>query len=252
MADALAGVTTPLRLNRPVTRLADDVADVLRTMILRGELSAGERLLQIQLAEKLGVSRTPLREAFRQLEAEGLLRISNGNKTVEVVDVDRQSMLETYQVREVIDGLTARLAARRGLSDEERRRLESLAKRMEAASKRNPDMAQYAEAHAGFHLAILEMSGNSRLGEFGSLVRVSTQLQLTRLMLKEFGASKANLLAALSLSNAQHRQIIEALGSGDAEGAEESATKHARTVVRFLQELDTEPDLGRARGFTAG
>src|SRR5579862_4729146 len=99
------------------TRLVDDVTDRLRSMIIDGTLAPGTTLLQIDLAERLGVSRTPLREAFRILEYEGFVRIANGNKTLEVVDLSDDDIIELYQFREVIDGLAARLAAKRGISD---------------------------------------------------------------------------------------------------------------------------------------
>jgi len=77
-------VTSTLNvLNRP--RLVDDVVRVLREKIIRGELPAGTQLLQIDLASQLGVSRTPLREAFRTLENDGYLKPSNNHRTVEVV-----------------------------------------------------------------------------------------------------------------------------------------------------------------------
>src|SRR6516165_7232404 len=120
-----------MQLTRLATRLADEVSHLLRDLILRGQLAPGTPLLQVQLAERLGVSRTPLREAFRILERDGLLRISNGNKTVEVIELDRQHLIETYQVREVIDGLAARLAAAHGLSERSANRMEQAIDRME-------------------------------------------------------------------------------------------------------------------------
>src|SRR5207302_9523151 len=111
----LSEVTTTLNvLNRP--RLVDDVVKVLREKIIRGELPAGTQLLQIDLANQLGVSRTPLREAFRILENDGYLKTSNNNRTVEVVTFTAAEMRDMYEIREVIDGLAARLAAARGLS----------------------------------------------------------------------------------------------------------------------------------------
>src|SRR5438093_10908651 len=97
------------------TRLVDEVTDRLRSLILDGTLPPGQPLLQISLSEQLGVSRTPLREALRVLENEGFVRISNGNNTLEVVELSPQEMVEMYELREVVDGLAARLAAKRGI-----------------------------------------------------------------------------------------------------------------------------------------
>src|SRR5437667_7461250 len=102
----LSEVTTTLNvLNRP--RLVDDVVKVLREKIIRGELPAGTQLLQIDLANQLGVSRTPLREAFRILENDGYLKTSNNNRTVEVVTFTAAEMRDMYEIREAIDGLAA-------------------------------------------------------------------------------------------------------------------------------------------------
>src|SRR4029453_5215247 len=96
-------------------RLVDDVTNRLRQMIVDGTLSAGQPLLQIELSKKLGVTRPPLRGAFRVLEHEGFVRATNGNNTLEVIGLSNEEMTEIYQYREVIDGLAARLAAKRGI-----------------------------------------------------------------------------------------------------------------------------------------
>ncbi|WP_160573524.1 GntR family transcriptional regulator [Actinomadura physcomitrii] len=233
-------------LNRPQTRLADEVAHLLRDLILRGELEPGSQLLQIQLAERLGVSRTPLREAFRILERDGLLKISNGNKTVEVVEFDRGPLIETYQVREVIDGLAARLAARRDLSTAAPT-LERAIERMEAAAEPGLDITEYGEAHAEFHLAILEASGNSRLKDFESLVRISAQMQLTRYLKQNYDEDlDAAISDAIRVGNEHHREILTAITNGDSRAAERSATRHIRATIKFLEGLP-EPSEASAK-----
>src|SRR5688572_27325927 len=112
--DALDG-NDSLRLT-PQSRLVDEVATRLRQLILTHQLPPGSKLLQSDLAERFGVSRTPLREAIRLLEYDGLVKVSNGNRTVEVVTLSGDDFMQLYQVREVIDGLAARLLARRGLT----------------------------------------------------------------------------------------------------------------------------------------
>src|SRR6266545_3240375 len=98
------------------TRLVDEVITHLRQLILDQELPPGTALLQTELAERLGVSRTPLREAFRILEREGLVKVANGNRTIEVARFGPVDLRELYEAREVIDGLAARLQARQGLT----------------------------------------------------------------------------------------------------------------------------------------
>src|SRR5688572_25417581 len=138
-------------------RLVDDVVRVLREKIVSGELPAGTQLLQIDLAAQLGVSRTPLREAFRILENEGLLRTSNNNRTVEVVTITAAELREMYQIREVIDGLAVRLASQRGLAPEVEASARKLLTEMAASSKPyNP--LRRIEAHAAFHTLFIEHS----------------------------------------------------------------------------------------------
>jgi DNA-binding GntR family transcriptional regulator len=91
----------------------DDVAERLRELILGGTLLPGQQLLQTQL----GVSRTPLREAFRLRERDGLIRTSNGNNTVEVVELTNDEIEELYDLCMVLDGLAARCVAETGMDD---------------------------------------------------------------------------------------------------------------------------------------
>lgn len=93
-------------------RLVDEAARALREAILDGRLRPGQRLLQDRLAEMLGVSRTPIREALQRLEREGLVR-SVGRQGMVVAQLAAQDIEEIYDVREVLEGLAARLAASR-------------------------------------------------------------------------------------------------------------------------------------------
>ena len=95
------------------TRLVDEIQDHLREQIYAGRYPPGTRLLQEQIAEELDVSRTPLREALRVLEHEGLLSLTRGNG-VEVVSVQRKRFLDALVLRAVVDGAAARTVAQRG------------------------------------------------------------------------------------------------------------------------------------------
>src|SRR5581483_2969681 len=94
-------------------RLVDEVVEVLRERILSGHYPPGSPLRQEQLAAEFRISRTPLREALRMLESEGLVSVAPG-RGARVIAGDRQRLLAAYELREVIDGLGARLAAARG------------------------------------------------------------------------------------------------------------------------------------------
>jgi DNA-binding GntR family transcriptional regulator len=129
----------------------------LRHRILTGELEGGAALNQEQLAAELGVSTTPLREALRSLESEGLVR-SRTHRDVIVAPLDDREIVEVYEVRRHLDGLSARLAAQN--SDEEARgRIREAAKQLR---KRHADPVA---ANRKFHRSIYLASGNSVLIE---------------------------------------------------------------------------------------
>lgn len=228
-------------LDRPRTRLAEEIAHVLRSLIMHGELKPGTPLLQLQLAERLGVSRTPLREAFLILERDGLLRTANGNKTVEVVTLDRRRLIETYQIREMIDGLAARLAAEHCLPEPLERVGHALA-RMLAASRSALDPAEYAEGHASFHLSIVDASGNARLSDFKPLVRLSTHMLQTRYLQQNVSGPELDTLLPRTIhdSNCDHQEILTTISSGDGKAAEEAARHHIRRTLTLLENTGTD------------
>jgi DNA-binding GntR family transcriptional regulator len=224
-------------------RLFDEVTEYLRELILSGEIPPGTQLFQIELAEQLGVSRTPLREAFRILERDGLIRISNGNKTVEVVRLADEDAIELYQVREVLDGLAARLAAKNGPSKAMEKRLAGDLTKMEASI--DPvNLSRYSVAHADFHLGIVEASGNARLLAMAPMIRLSSQMVLSRRMQVESSSKNAQTIdSLLMIGTADHRQIFEAIMAGDAHGAESAARRHVAATRRKLEQLEPASDI---------
>jgi GntR family transcriptional regulator of vanillate catabolism len=235
-------------------RLVDDVTAHLRDMILTGELAPGTQLLQIELSEKLGVSRTPLREAFRVLEHDGLIRVSNGNKTVEVVALSPDDVLEIYELREVVDGLAARLLAQRGLNRDEERALRRDLTAMEAATP-SCDLGRYGTAHSHFHSMICDRCGNGSVRELVPLVRRSSQMTVARQLSvsaadnRVLGEEAAHMIrVALEGGNEDHRAIFEAVMSGDGNEAERQARHHIRRSMRRIEQLrDTTVRLSRGQ-----
>jgi DNA-binding GntR family transcriptional regulator len=223
---------TPLRR----TRLFDEVTDHLRELILSGAIPAGTQLLQIDLATQLGVSRTPLREAFRILEREGLIRVSNGNKTVEVVSLADQDAVEIYELREVLEGLAAGLAARAGLTPAMERRLRADADEMDRAIDAM-ELARYSKAHTDFHLGFVEASGNRRLVTVGPLIRLSSQIVLSQRARMERDGDGRTLDHLLKQAGADHRLILEHVVARDVEAAETAARRHAVHTKERIEEL---------------
>lgn len=228
-------------LNRP--RLVDDVVRVLREKIVRGELPAGTQLLQSDLASQLGVSRTPLREAFRILENDGYLKTSNNNRTVEVVTFTAAEMREMYEIREVIDGLAARLTASRELSPETEVEARRLLAEMAGTSKPH-DPLRRVEAHTAFHSFFLEHSGNGRLSALVPLIRVSSAALLlpfidnpegVQLMVDGKPTTHKQLLDE---SQHSHEAILEAVIAGRASKAETAARQHIRRTMGMVSSFD--------------
>jgi len=216
-------------------RLVDQVTHVLREMILSNKIPAGTRLVQTDLAERLGVSRTPLREAIRVLEQDGLIRVSDGNGTVEVVSFSGDELLELYEIREVIDGLAASLLARRGLSPEADRELSAYLQTMSQSIMPLKGEAFFA-AHTGFHSSILTHCGNSRLQGEMQLVRL-TAASLRDSFPRHIGFGRRNVVDAKKNAQtaiSEHEAIYLAIHRGDEEAAEKVARSHIRHSLDLI------------------
>jgi DNA-binding GntR family transcriptional regulator len=140
--------------------LRDVVFNTLRQAILRGELKPGERLMEIQLANKLGVSRTPIREAIRKLELEGLV-LMIPRKGAEVADISEQSLRDVLEVRRALEELAGSLACDRIKPEQ----IEEMKQAEEAfrESLKSGDVTEIAEADEKFHYIIYLATGNQKL-----------------------------------------------------------------------------------------
>ncbi len=140
--------------------LRDVVFNTLREGILTGELKPGERLMEIHLANRLGVSRTPIREAIRMLELEGLVTMIP-RKGAEVADISKQDLVDVLEVRRALEVLSITLACER-ITDEEIEELKNAAEEFERCTK-TEDATTIAKADVRFHDIILIASKNNRL-----------------------------------------------------------------------------------------
>lgn len=140
--------------------LRDVVFNTLRQAILRGELKPGERLMEIQLANKLGVSRTPIREAIRKLELEGLV-LMIPRKGAEVADITEKSLLDVLEVRRALEELSVQLACDR-ITKEEIQELHTAAEGFKKTLK-SKDVTEIAEADVKFHDVIYLATKNPKL-----------------------------------------------------------------------------------------
>lgn len=142
--------------------LRDVVFKTLRQGILTGELKPGERLMEIHLANKLGVSRTPIREAIRKLELEGLVTMIP-RRGAEVAQITEKSMKDVLEVRKVLDNLSVTLACER-ITEEEKEQLQDACADFEDAVKTG-DFSMIAKTDVAFHDIIVAATRNIRLSQ---------------------------------------------------------------------------------------
>ena len=148
--------------------LRDVVFNTLRQAILRGELKPGERLMEIALSQRLGVSRTPVREAIRMLEQEGLV-IMIPRKGAQVAEISEKDLKDVLEVRLGLEELAVRIACQR-ITEEELEELEQAVKEFEEAMKRD-DLGALAAADVKVHEVIYGSTHNKRLVQIISNIR---------------------------------------------------------------------------------
>ncbi len=203
-------------------RLVDEATQALRSAILDGRFTAGARLRQTDLADRLGISRTPIREALGRLQQEGLVGLLPGGG-VRVAVLNLEEAVELYDLREMLDGLAARLAAGRA-SPEALGRLEKLLARM-AQCLEHGRTNQWFPAHVAFHDEIFRASGNARLQSLSAVVRLSIQRFHPLLLRTEHRLADAYR---------EHRRIYEAIAGHEGTAAERVARAHianAKAIV---------------------
>lgn len=199
--------------------LRDVVFNTLRQAILRGELKPGERLLEIQLANELGVSRTPIREAIRKLELEGLV-IMVPRKSAVVAEITEKSLRDVLEVRRALEELAMKLACER-IKDEEIEELKAAQKEFENVLKTG-DVTEYAEADVRFHDIIYRATDNGRLIQL--LYNLREQMYRYRVEQLKREDTHDTLLA-------EHQYIIETLEARDVKRAVEAICTHVDNQV---------------------
>lgn len=178
------------------------VQQELERMILAGELPAGSKLNEAAIAERLGVSRGPVREAFRALEESGLVELEK-NRGVFVREIRIEEADEIYELRAVLDEFVGRRLAQRASADEVRE-LSDRVDRMERAAGKG-DVVAYLAANVDFHDRLVELAGNAKL--LGMYRRLVNELHLFRHATLAQGG-------VLPVSMREHRAIVERIAAG--------------------------------------
>ncbi|MCI8381851.1 MAG: GntR family transcriptional regulator [Lachnospiraceae bacterium] len=194
--------------------LRDVVFKKLRRAILLEELKAGERLTEIRLADRLGVSRTPIREAMRKLELEGLVVMVPRRGAV-VAKISEKNLRDVLEIRRVLDMLCARLACER-MSEEAKEKLNTACQDFEEAVK-SGDLRDVAQKDVALHNIIIEATGNLTLQQM--LDNLAEQMYRYRVKYLKDDSQYQTL-------SREHRAICKSIMSGDQETAVRLAKEH--------------------------
>lgn len=218
--------------------LREIVFETIREAIIAGDLQPGERLMEVQMAEELGVSRTPVREAIRKLELEGLV-IMVPRKGAYVADISMRDLAEVFEIRRALEGLAAELAAERA-TDEEIEELERMLVKISDTIEKD-DIKQTIELDTQFHELLYAVSRNERLR--GILSQLREQIHRFRL---QSLARPGRMRVALE----EHRSIVEAIADRDPEVAKNRASDHIESAENALMgsyrtSKDQEPGQSR-------
>jgi DNA-binding GntR family transcriptional regulator len=210
----------------PFTRsnLREQIKDVILQRIVAGEYRPGARLVETRIAQELGVSQAPVREALRDLEQLGCI-VHEPFRGCSVRAFSAEELLEAFPVRAALEALAARLAAEH-ITEDELLRLGELLERMRAAARRG-DAHDQSQANASFHATIVRAARNATLARQWSFLEPYSRTYLT--------VSQPGLdLLALS---ERHVPILEALRARDAEAAAEAMHEHLMDAAELLKEL---------------
>ncbi len=202
--------------------LREVVCETLRDAIRKGILEPGERLMEVQLAEELGISRTPVREAIRKLEQEGYV-IMMPRRGTYVSDVSVRDIKEIFEIRSALESLSTGLAARR-IEPEELETLQSLLTEIEGYIEEN-DIDKIVETDIKFHGLLYQVSRNERL--VGIVSNLKDQLARFRTLSMSYPGRLRETLE-------EHRDMVEAIADGDAGGAREAAERHMEHAEETL------------------
>ena len=208
--------------------LRDVVFQTLRQAILKGELKPGERLMEIQLAQKLGVSRTPVREAIRKLELEGLV-LMIPRKGAEVAEITIKDLEDVLEVRAALEELAV-CDACENITEEQILALKEAADNFQAALE-SDDLVKCAETDMAFHEIIYSATNNKRLLQI--LNNLREQMYRYRMEYVKDIRQRSNLVE-------EHRELLDAISSRDSIKAKELMKTHLlnqqQEVINNIQE----------------
>lgn len=209
--------------------LRDVVFNTLRQAILKGELKPGERLMEIALAEKLGVSRTPIREAMRKLELEGLV-VMIPRRGAQVANITEKDLNDVLEVRIALENVAIEKACTR-MSKEDMGRLWLAAKEFERTMAEG-NLVRLAEADVEFHEIIYRASDNKRLNQVLNNLREQIYRYRVEYLKEE---ETRNVLVK------EHEELTKAIRERDVKKAQEISFRHIENQRRaIIQSIEAE------------
>lgn len=218
--------------------LREVVFETLREAIITGRLKPGERLMEVQMAEEMGVSRTPVREAIRKLELEGFV-VMMPRKGAYVSGISLKDIADVYEVRTALEALAAGLAAER-ITDEELEKLERLLIAVTEAAENN-DLDRWVRQDIDFHDIIYKASRNDRLMQI-----ISNLME----QLHRFRSTSLAYPGRMKIAVEEHKKIVEAISERNVSLAQSLAQEHVENAENSMLEaleknglmLDKEKD----------
>ena len=204
--------------------LRDVVFHTLRRGIMQGDLKPGERLMEIKLANRLGVSRTPIREAIRMLELEGQV-VMIPRKGAQVAEITEKDLKDVLEVRMGLEELAVKFACQR-ITEEQLDNLYHASRKFEEAVKRE-DLTELAQADVDFHDLIYKATGNERLVQL--LNNIREQMYRYRVEYLKDEEIRGSLVQ-------EHDTLLEKLSQRDLEGAKQVTQSHIERQQAYILE----------------
>ena len=212
--------------------LREAVCETLRDAIRKGILEPGERLMEVQLADELGISRTPVREAIRKLEQEGYV-IMMPRRGTYVSDISTNDVKEIFEIRSALESLATGLAARR-IEPDELETLQNLLVEIEGYIAKN-DIEKIVETDIKFHGLLYKVSRNERL------VNIINNLKE---QLARFRTLSMSYPGRLQETLEEHSEMVEAIANGDVSAARDAAEHHMeraeKTYLKAIRRAKTK------------
>lgn len=205
--------------------LREIVFETLREAIINATLRPGERLMEIQMAEEMGVSRTPVREAIRKLELEGFV-VMIPRKGAYVAGISMKDIADVFEIRTALEGLAAGLAAER-ITEEELEQLERILVKIGECVNNN-DLEKLIEIDTEFHDTLFKASRNERLVQIVNNLREQIQ---------RFRTASLSTPGRMKYALEEHKKIVEAVSERNVELAQALAREHIENAENSMLDL---------------